>query len=76
VFYTGSRLGTPNELKELINVAHEMGIYVLMNVMHDGVSENALMGTDVIDRVNECYFRPGWRKCADENSLRPFDLTQ
>jgi len=57
---TRSRLGTPDELKELINVAHEMGIYVLMDVMHALASENVLEDLGLFGRTDECYFRPGW----------------
>jgi len=75
--YACSRLGTPDELRELINIAHEMGINVLMDVMHGFASENALVGLDLFDRNNECHFRPGWRSCTDESGdIRRFYITK
>jgi len=75
-FYTCSRLGTPDELRELINVAHEMGIYVLMDVMHGLASVNALHDLGLFGWTDECYFRPGRRKCSDESGIWRFDFTK
>eukprot|EP00330_Aristerostoma_sp_ATCC50986_P008409 CAMPEP_0114599432 /NCGR_PEP_ID=MMETSP0125-20121206/21971_1 /TAXON_ID=485358 ORGANISM="Aristerostoma sp., Strain ATCC 50986" /NCGR_SAMPLE_ID=MMETSP0125 /ASSEMBLY_ACC=CAM_ASM_000245 /LENGTH=55 /DNA_ID=CAMNT_0001806495 /DNA_START=8 /DNA_END=171 /DNA_ORIENTATION=+ len=33
-FAISSRYGTPNELKSMIDKAHSMGIYVLMDLVH------------------------------------------
>ena len=33
-FSISSRFGTPDELKELIDTAHGLGIYVLMDLVH------------------------------------------
>jgi len=75
-FYTCSSLGTPDELRELINVAREMGIYVLMDVMHGLASENALHDLGLFGWTDECYFRPGCRRCTDASGIRRFDVTK
>jgi 1,4-alpha-glucan branching enzyme len=56
-----SRFGTPDELKELIDVAHSHGIYVLLDVVHSHASKNTLDGLNCFDGTNSCYFHDGPR---------------
>ncbi len=54
-FAASSRFGTPEELKALINTAHEMGIAVLLDVVHSHASKNTREGINEFDGT-ECQF--------------------
>lgn len=43
-FAASSRYGTPEELKSLIDKAHEMGFTVLLDVVHSHACKNILDG--------------------------------
>lgn len=43
-FASSSRFGTPEELKELIDVAHQAGISVIMDLVHSHAVKNELEG--------------------------------
>ncbi|KAG6455083.1 1,4-alpha-glucan-branching enzyme [Manduca sexta] len=60
-FAASSRYGTPCELKQLIDRAHEMGIYVLLDVVHSHASKNTLDGLNEFDGTNSGYFHDGPR---------------
>ncbi|CAG9564973.1 unnamed protein product [Danaus chrysippus] len=60
-FAASSRYGTPCELKQLIDRAHELGIYVLLDVVHSHASKNTLDGLNEFDGTNSCYFHDGAR---------------
>jgi len=51
-----SRFGIPEELKELIDVAHNKGLYVLLDIVHSHASKNVLDGLNQSDGTNSCYF--------------------
>ena len=64
-FYApSSRYGTPEELKELIDTAHGMGITVLLDVVHSHASNNVLDGLNDFDGTCElnyyAYFIRFW----------------
>ena len=58
-FAASSRCGTPDELKSLIDRAHELGILVLMDVVHSHASSNALDGLNQFDGSDGGYFHSG-----------------
>ncbi|XP_033215036.1 1,4-alpha-glucan-branching enzyme isoform X2 [Belonocnema kinseyi] len=61
-FYAASsRFGTPEELKELIDVAHQHGLYVLLDMVHSHASKNTLDGLNMFDGTDACYFHSGSR---------------
>jgi glycosidase len=61
-FYAvSSRCGTPDELKSLIDRAHELGICVLMDIVHSHASNNVLDGLNMFDGTDSHYFHPGAR---------------
>ena len=61
-FYAiSSRLGTPEELKELIDTAHSLGMLVLLDVVHSHASKNVLDGLNMFDGTDYCYFHGGER---------------
>ena len=58
-FAASSRFGTPEELKELINAAHEMGIAVLLDVVHSHASKNTREGINEFDGTAYQFFHEG-----------------
>lgn len=58
-FAASSRYGTPEELKELIDVAHSMGITVLLDIVHSHACKNVLDGLNMFDGTDYCYFHEG-----------------
>ncbi|GHB29206.1 alpha amylase C-terminal domain-containing protein [Mongoliitalea lutea] len=58
-FAPTSRFGTPEELKYLINKCHEMGISVIMDLVHSHAVKNVLEGLNEFDGSFDQYFHPG-----------------
>ncbi|KAI8905871.1 glycoside hydrolase superfamily [Gorgonomyces haynaldii] len=58
-FAPSSRCGTPEDLMELIDVAHSLGIYVLLDVVHSHASKNVLDGLNEFDGTDHHYFHAG-----------------
>ena len=58
-FAASSRFGTPEELKELIDVAHGMGITVLLDMVHSHASKNTEDGLNEFDGTDHLYFHEG-----------------
>jgi len=53
-FAASSRFGTPEDLKELIDTAHEMGIAVIMDIVHSHAVKNEKEG---LGRFDGSYFQ-------------------
>lgn len=61
-FYAASsRYGNPEQLKHLIDKAHEYGIYVLLDVVHSHASKNIMDGLNEFDGTDSCFFHTGTR---------------
>jgi 1,4-alpha-glucan branching enzyme len=61
-FYAASsRYGTPEELKYLIDVAHQNGVYMLLDIVHSHASKNVLDGLNKFDGTDGCFFHSGGR---------------
>jgi 1,4-alpha-glucan branching enzyme len=58
-FAPSSRFGTPDELKSLVNSAHEMGIAVIMDVVHSHAVKNFSEGLNDYDGSGSQYFHHG-----------------
>nr|GAT58217.1 1,4-alpha-glucan branching enzyme [Mycena chlorophos] len=58
-FAASSRYGTPEELKELIDTAHGMGITVLLDIVHSHACKNVLDGLNEFDGTDHLYFHEG-----------------
>ncbi|OCT45589.1 1,4-alpha-glucan-branching enzyme [Cladophialophora carrionii] len=58
-FAASSRYGTPEDLKELIDTAHGMGITILLDVVHSHASKNTLDGLNMFDGSDHLYFHEG-----------------
>ncbi|WP_324676669.1 alpha-amylase family glycosyl hydrolase [Hymenobacter sp. GOD-10R] len=60
-FAVSSRFGTPEELKHLINEAHNRGIAVLLDVVHSHAVKNEAEGLADFDGSGGQYFHEGSR---------------
>ncbi|KAA8650383.1 1,4-alpha-glucan branching enzyme GLC3 [Aspergillus tanneri] len=58
-FAASSRYGTPEDLKELVDKAHSMGLVVLLDVVHSHASKNVLDGLNMFDGTDHQYFHGG-----------------
>ena len=61
-FAASSRFGTPEELKELIDVAHGLGIAVIMDIVHSHSVKNTKEGLGLFDGTPYLYFHDGARR--------------
>ncbi len=60
-FAPSSRFGTPDDLRALIDTAHEMGIAVLLDVIHSHASKNTREGINEFDGTDYQFFHSGPR---------------
>ena len=60
-FCPSSRFGTPEELKYLVNKAHEMNITVIMDIVHSHAVKNQAEGLNGFDGTDSQYFHEGPR---------------
>lgn len=60
-FAVSSRFGTPEELKELIDAAHGLGIQVLLDIVHSHSVKNTNEGLNLFDGTDHQYFHAGPR---------------
>lgn len=58
-FAASSRYGSPEDLKELIDAAHGMGITVLLDIVHSHACKNVLDGINQFDGTDHLYFHEG-----------------
>lgn len=61
-FAASSRFGTPEELKHLIDEAHQMGIAVIMDIVHSHAVKNEVEGLGRFDGSYDLYFHSGSRR--------------
>lgn len=72
-FAPTSRFGTPEELKYLVNKAHEMGISVIMDLVHSHAVKNIYEGLNELDGSDHQYFHPGERGYHEGWDSKLFD---
>lgn len=58
-FAPSSRFGTPEELKELIDAAHQLEISVILDIVHSHSVSNAKEGLGMFDGSDSLYFFSG-----------------
>ena len=58
-FAASSRFGSPDDLKELIDTAHGLGIAVLLDVVHSHAVKNTAEGINQFDGTDYQYFHEG-----------------
>ncbi|KAJ3111534.1 alpha-1,4-glucan branching enzyme [Phlyctochytrium bullatum] len=74
-FAPTSRCGTPEQLMELIDTAHGMGITVLLDVVHSHASKNVLDGLNMFDGTDHHYFHEGGKGRHDLWDSRLFNYS-
>ncbi len=60
-FAASSRFGTPEDLKELIDTAHGLGIAVIMDLIHSHAASNEVEGIALFDGTPYQFFHEGER---------------
>ena len=60
-FAASSRFGTPEELKQLIDEAHSLGIAVVIDIVHSHSVSNSAEGLSEFDGTKYLYFHEGAR---------------
>ena len=60
-FAASSRFGTPEELKELVDAAHGLGLIVIMDIVHSHTVKNTREGLNLFDGTDYQYTHPGGR---------------
>lgn len=72
-FACSSRFGTPDELKSLVDRAHELGLLVLMDLVHSHAVRNEVEGISRQDGTKSLYFHEGARGEHSRWQSRCFD---
>ncbi|UWG97127.1 alpha-amylase family glycosyl hydrolase [Dehalobacter sp. DCM] len=70
-FAPSSRFGTPDDLKSLINKAHNMGMAVILDIIHSHAVKNVAEGINEFDGTATQFFHSGARgtHCAWDSKL-------
>jgi 1,4-alpha-glucan branching enzyme len=74
-FAPTSRFGTPEELKELIQEAHQMGIAVVIDIVHSHAVKNIAEGLNNFDGSGHQYFHAGERGNQEQWDSKVFDYS-
>jgi len=72
-FAASSRCGTPDELRELVDAAHGMGLFVIMDIVHSHAVKNVVEGLSEFDGSRYQFFHDGGRGDHDAWDSRCFD---
>ncbi len=72
-FAASSRFGTPDDLKQLIDEAHSMGLRVIMDIVHSHAVKNENEGLSRFDGSLTQYFHEGDRGNHEAWDSRTFD---
>ncbi|MBT3377603.1 MAG: 1,4-alpha-glucan-branching enzyme [Lentisphaerae bacterium] len=75
-FAASSRFGTPEELKSLIDRAHELGLSVIMDLVHSHAVKNDVEGLSRMDGSEYQYFHEGARGIHPVWDSRCFDYSR
>ena len=72
-FAPSSRFGTPEDLKEMIDTAHKMGIAVIMDIVHSHAVKNEVEGLGNLAGDPNQFFYPGDRHPGDRHEHPAWD---
>ncbi|KAG5648864.1 alpha-1,4-glucan branching enzyme [Asterophora parasitica] len=75
-FAASSRYGSPEDLKELIDTAHGMGLTVLLDIVHSHACKNILDGLNEFDGTDHLYFHEGAKGRHELWDSRLFNYNQ
>ena len=76
LFAVSSRYGTPDELKQLIDRAHELQLVVLLDIVHSHSSKNIEDGLNMFNGTSGCYFHEGGRGVHEHWDTRLFNYNE
>jgi len=71
-----SRFGNPEELKYLVDKAHELGLLIIMDCVHSHANKNINDGINMFDGTDYQYFHSGARGNHDLWDSRLFDYNK
>ena len=74
-FAVSSRCGTPEDLKYLIDKAHQNGLFILMDIVHSHASSNVADGINYWDGTDYLYFHGGSRGYHSQWNSRLFNYS-
>ena len=74
-FAVSSRSGTPEDLKYLIDKAHQNGLFILMDIVHSHASSNVADGINYWDGTDYLYFHGGSRGYHSQWNSRLFNYS-
>lgn len=72
-FAVSSKFGTPEDLKLLIDIAHSLGISVLLDIVHSHSATNVVEGLAQFDGTETQYFHAGDRGTHPEWGSKLFN---
>lgn len=75
-FAVSSRFGNPREFKELVDAAHEMGIKVIIDLVHAHAAKNIDEGLNYWDGTDYQYFHSGEKGIHSQWDSRIFDFSK
>ena len=75
-FAASSWYGDPEDLKYLINKAHELNLFVLLDVVHSHACPNTGEGLNQLDGTDSQYFLPGQRGWHPAWGTKLFDYSR
>ncbi len=75
-FAASSRFGTPEDLKHLIDCAHEQDIAVIMDLVHSHAASNEVEGLAKFDGTDFQYFHTGEKGSHPAWGSRCFDYSK
>jgi 1,4-alpha-glucan branching enzyme len=75
-FAPSSRFGTPDDLKDLVDTAHGMGLTVLIDLVHSHAVNNVVEGLGRFDGTDYQYFHAGDRGRHPLWDSRLFDYSR
>ena len=75
-FAASSWYGDPEDLKYLINKAHELNLFVLLDVVHSHACPNTGEGLNQMDGTDNQYFLPGQRGWHPAWGTKLFDYSR
>ncbi len=76
MFAVSSRFGTPEQLKQLIDEAHRLGLVVIMDIVHSHMVKNTAEGLNGFDGTGHQYFHAGARGDHDQWDSKCFDYSK
>lgn len=75
-FAASSRYGTPDELKYLVDKAHSLGLYVILDIVHSHAARNVNDGLNQFDGTDHCFFHSGEKGAHRMWDSRMFNYTK